>query len=101
MGDALPALAGVGCERRAEVLVVNATDTSWPRPNNRNPAAYLGGGFPRRISNLRVLPPGSIKVCYSSHPPDTTRIPASSCADSELRYHVGLRAARCISRERT
>jgi hypothetical protein len=28
------------------------------RPNDRSPAAYLGGGFPRRISNLRVLPQG-------------------------------------------
>jgi hypothetical protein len=33
------------------------------RPNmTKSPAAYLGGGFPRRISNLRVLPPGLLTV---------------------------------------
>jgi hypothetical protein len=28
------------------------------RPTGEKPGGYLGGGFPQRISYLRVLPPG-------------------------------------------
>jgi hypothetical protein len=34
------------------------------RPNDKGQAAYLGGGFPRRINYLRVLPPGLLRKLY-------------------------------------
>ena len=58
-----------------------------------SPAGDVGGGVPRWIDNLRVLPPGLLVVvvptpCHTyKHPPP--------CEGGISRWHVGRRVDRC------
>jgi len=55
--------------------VMIATDTfANPAQQYRDSAAYLGGGFPRRVSNLRLLPPGLL-LAMLQFPPTTHNTP--------------------------
>src|SRR5918998_2019129 len=70
LGDEPTTFNLVRCKRRAgnggDVI---ATDTfANPAQQYRDSAAYLGGGFPRRVSNLRVLPPGLLLVMLQFPP---------------------------------